>query len=428
MGNSESQVNSSCSDEKVIDFEYVAKKAPVDAEGFVHAFYPPPAFGELPDDPALAPSQSSGVEEIQSFFEEYGFVVIREAVPEQLLNNLIDDIWSTPHLQALDRNDPNSWAIADWNMIHQSQYNLKHGFMGFDSATSGSAQKVRELPAMHRIFAALLHRKDIWFKFDRFGIMRPTHNIRVKKRVAKQLDRLVEIQHAKDKDLENLIKGVRPEKSFRQQLEEIPIGEESDDEQDVEMDRPEWKTSSDFVHWDLNPWKEPKFCRVQGVVALSNHSDTSGGFHCIPGFHKKLSEWARANSSRVKASPGCLIDLATPSQLDNLQRVTMRPGSIVVWDSRLPHGNWPNDDDQFRLVFYLTYHPAWNHDAKVIKNRRQDLALSYDLNQVSFSQLGDWVTGNKPYPLSFQCSEEDSKFIDLGSEFNMQQWGLTTQS
>eukprot|EP01126_Amoeba_proteus_P013603 TRINITY_DN1581_c0_g1_i5.p1 TRINITY_DN1581_c0_g1~~TRINITY_DN1581_c0_g1_i5.p1 ORF type:complete len:104 (+),score=29.65 TRINITY_DN1581_c0_g1_i5:727-1038(+) len=35
----------------------------------------------------------------------------------------------------------------------------------------------------------------------------------------------------------------------------------------------------------------------------------------------------------------------------------MRAGSLLIWDSRLPHQNFPNDDDKFRIVQYITYHP-----------------------------------------------------------------------
>ena len=91
--------------------------------------------------------------------------------------------------------------------------------------------------------------------------------------------------------------------------------------------RPEWQTRSDFIHFDLNPWLEEKFCRVQGVVALSEHTATSGGFHCIPGFHKRLRDWAAVHKER--RSPKSLIDLATPEVEKHLLRVTMRPGTSL---------------------------------------------------------------------------------------------------
>ena len=36
----------------------------------------------------------------------------------------------------------------------------------------------------------------------------------------------------------------------------------------------------------------------------------------------------------------------------------MRAGSLLIWDSRLPHGNYPNESSQFRMVQYITFFPA----------------------------------------------------------------------
>ncbi len=33
----------------------------------------------------------------------------------------------------------------------------------------------------------------------------------------------------------------------------------------------------------------------------------------------------------------------------------MRPGSLLIWDSRIPHGNYPNESSQFRMVQYITF-------------------------------------------------------------------------
>ena len=47
---------------------------------------------------------------------------------------------------------------------------------------------------------------------------------------------------------------------------------------------------------------------------------------------------------------------AKPSPLSSLLslltqiQISMRAGSLLVWDSRLPHGNYPNESDKFRMV------------------------------------------------------------------------------
>ena len=81
--------------------------------------------------------------------------------------------------------------------------------------------------------------------------------------------------------------------------------------------RPQFKTEKGFVHWDQNPLSEPNFSRIQGfisnntfnflfpffkktlfyrnkgVMTLSEHTPTSGGFHVVPGFVKHFENYAQ---------------------------------------------------------------------------------------------------------------------------------------
>ena len=107
---------------------------------------------------------------------------------------------------------------------------------------------------------------------------------------------------------------------------------------------------------DQNPWIEPHFARIQALVAISNHTKTSGGFHCLPGFHQKFGAYAAAHLADRRE--GDLIDVADECLKQKLCKVTLRPGSLLIWDSRLPHGNWPNNDESFRMVFYMGCHVA----------------------------------------------------------------------
>ena len=85
-------------------------------------------------------------------------------------------------------------------------------------------------------------------------------------------------------------------------------------------DHPEWATAEGFVHWDANPWAEPNFARMQGILLLSDHRETSGGFHCIPGFHTVYQEYA-AHYAALKRT-GALIDLPCAADKAFAQRIT----------------------------------------------------------------------------------------------------------
>ena len=51
--------------------------------------------------------------------------------------------------------------------------------------------------------------------------------------------------------------------------------------------------------------------RVQGVLALSEHTATSGGIHCVPGFCDALPAWAAANADYRNDSSLVAVPLAT---------------------------------------------------------------------------------------------------------------------
>jgi len=134
----------------------------------------------------------------------------------------------------------------------------------------------------------------------------------------------------------------------------------------------------------------------------SSHGDASpppgtaaedGGFVCVPGFHKVFAEWvvatqlgaascggfgreflggAALSSSRAfgvgrargrhgRRTPAArssvfwfsgtpLGDAVTPFA----QRVSARAGSMIIFDSRLPHGSRPNHSDRIRAAQFIT--------------------------------------------------------------------------
>lgn len=89
---------------------------------------------------------------------------------------------------------------------------------------------------------------------------------------------------------------------------DVPVGEGG-----ALVDKPEWRTLSGWVHWDMSPWtgEATTFAmkckdhtknrgywmhKVQGVLALVDCGPQDGGFHCVPGFHRHMRGWAAANA------------------------------------------------------------------------------------------------------------------------------------
>eukprot|EP00051_Salpingoeca_urceolata_P023764 m.408878 g.408878 ORF g.408878 m.408878 type:complete len:362 (-) comp20150_c5_seq3:736-1821(-) len=289
-------------------FDVPEVTVPHDDEGYVQAF--------RPDQDA----------DIKQFFREYGFVVVRDAVDMADIELVEKDIRGRaliPSRKELSDLTCEELEAIKWPSVYGSKYNTGKGFVGFEPAVSQGAFNVRQSPGLHRVFSNLLGTKALWAKFDRYGLMRPT-------------------------------KGIKCDKPGKTK------------------DHPDWATETGFVHWDQNPWFEPNFARVQGVLAITEHTLTSGGFHCIPlfcvGFHRVYEEYAEAY--RQHEHSGSLVNLPDQGHKRFAQRIPMRKGSFVIWDSRLPHGNWPNEDDSFRMVLYLTMFPAPVKDERSTGLRR----------------------------------------------------------
>lgn len=142
----------------------------------------------------------------------------------------------------------------------------------------------------------------------------------------------------------------------------------------VSLDRANFKPPHDVetnntelsIHTDLNPWVLFP-TKYQGGIALSDSDETSGGFCCIPGYHKldKIIEY-RKNYENGKFHHG--VDKVSPPpknqtfvyymDLEATKKsiqVPMKKGDFVIWNSRLPHGNSKNFSDKWRIQCYVRF-------------------------------------------------------------------------
>lgn len=309
--------------------------------------------------------------ELVEFFFKYGFVVIRDAIPSEFVEKTVSSVWST-YMPKISREKRETWLDAKWNEVFGSSYNTKRGFLGYYPAVSDSAWQNRQHPNMLKAFRAIYGRQDLWAKVDRFGFMRPTRGL---------IDSSGQI-----------------------------------------VDKPDWETERSWIHFDLNPWMEPDFCRVQGVLALSDHTATSGGFHCIPGFPPYLTTWAKEHANIT--SNGCLIDIPKDDPvLAYVEKISMRPGSITIWDSRTPHGNFPNEDTSYRMCQYITFFPA-PQDPKFLKPRQEEITMCLDHNPPPKLTLeGKKICGFEEYTEE-ERNPPNPTPVNLNSKYNLNQWGL----
>jgi len=93
-----------------------------------------------------------------------------------------------------------------------------------------------------------------------------------------------------------------------------------------------------------------------------------------------------------------------------------------MWDSRTPHGNYPNQSNGFRIVQYTGMFPVPNEDPYSIEIRKSDMAniIRFCPLPIQISELGKKVLGLEDFP-----EEEKSlqTIINTDSPFNREQCG-----
>lgn len=106
-----------------------------------------------------------------------------------------------------------------------------------------------------------------------------------------------------------------------------------------------------FIHWDINTSKRPLPVNVQGVLALSDTDNETGGFQCVPELYGNFHEW-------VKDQP----EDRDPFQPDIsgfvIKKVNMKAGDLLIFNSLLPHGIRPNHSNRPRIAQYISMTPA----------------------------------------------------------------------
>lgn len=247
------------------------------------------------------------------FFEEFGYVVIGGVLDEQRCAASVDELWASPSLLGgrplVRREDPRTWENEIWPT------GSRNFLDPLEPCLEEETWRNRVCPAVRRIFGVLwqgLGRESdrLVVSVDRVGIMRPTR----------------------------LRSG--------------------GDAAGAVVERPDWRTSRNWLHWDQNPWASPEFEGMQGLLGLSPASASSGGFVTVPGFHREFAAWGRrcpegSVPKRTRATVPFPVPLDDEMQ-GRRRKILVPRGALLVWDSRMPHENFPNEGEGWRCVQYVT--------------------------------------------------------------------------
>lgn len=268
-----------------LPYDKYLKTAPVDEEGFIVSF------------------TTDQVDAIRKFFDEYGFVCIRDVLTDEEIKDTLGEFFS--HF------DPDNDASIE-EFFRRQRFG-RFGIIGdHPDKESITLLNNRQNERVYKAFVAVIGETDLIVDHDRIGAMRPTYTSN----------------------------GV---------------------------ERPTWRTIDRWLHLDCNPitggvsvasfantdakhnWDNGFL--LQGFLSLTDAREKDGGFHCVPGGHKIALEWARAHG---KESAGSTLGVDADDPIRNwIQKISIRRGCLFVWSSFLFHANRPNYSDKWRIVQYI---------------------------------------------------------------------------
>jgi len=290
-------------------------------------------------------------EEYKAYFDKYGFVVVDNVLSMEECLASQAEVWSFLSKRGVSQEEPKTWENDTW----PKEICRNGGFMGrfpyfnklkslddLDIPSQVQAWKNRQNPEAFQIFSKLMETDRLWVSIDRYGVMRPTV------------------------------------------LNQPATSEEGEAPKAKSEIKSDWKTKEDWLHWDLSPFhfgtsaagfgpstkltnEDLKHTygriRVQGLVTLVDCPVEAGGFHCVPEFvDDTFFQWGKdnqdyGNQDSIKKRNFIEVPENDPMR-KRITKIPMKAGSLLVWNSQLPHGNFPNTGEHFRMVQYIKMIPV----------------------------------------------------------------------
>lgn len=165
---------------------------------------------------------------MKSFFDENGYLIVKQAVTSKSCERLIDDIW---RFIGKSPDEPNSWYLPAkgmdqlWDHQNSGMIPLFHNQTMWDH---------RQAPLVYQAFSELLQEEKLWVSIDRINMKPPKRN------------------------------------SFPEFNNHF-----------IHWDLDTSKLSSPM----------PYGIRLQGVLCLADTSVNQGGFQCVPKLYVDLEDW-----------------------------------------------------------------------------------------------------------------------------------------
>jgi len=264
--------------------------------------------------------------EAKTFFDDNGFAVINGVLSPQEVQNTLNEVFTIMESSSEFRRDiPDSW-------YHWPQNAIEH-YGNFSKPSIFTKQFLlnRMNENLYRAASLLIEDEDIMVSHDRGCLFRPTVNI-------------------------NFSNGMRNEKKWETKnnlhLDMNPWNYLNNNSTfcQGELDKLDYSTVNQFIIENNYPIKSEGLS-IQGSFALMENREEDGGFITVPGFHKYFEKFY-SDKEQTNDQSSFQFRLKDPIQKNKI-RVSMRAGSIVLWDQRMAHGSSPNRSSQMRSAMFF---------------------------------------------------------------------------
>jgi ectoine hydroxylase-related dioxygenase (phytanoyl-CoA dioxygenase family) len=298
--------------------------------------------------------------DIETFFDKFGFVIFRDIISydecRELANDMVTLLVERGN-ESVQRGNMNTWGsgLTKYGMPKATKAIFRHSLLNF-----------RQNANIYTAFSHILQEDDIRMSHDRWLIHLPATD------------------------------GI-PLTSKSVHLDMNPWEYQNETMKDAiyaRLNNLSYASGQAFLSENNDVHKSMGRC-VQGLVTLSDITTSdAGGTILIPGFHKYFETWlSEADVNQQRVGP-MQYKLSRDDKLFSYaQHVTLRPGSLLIWDQRCFHGSTPNLGPLPRVGIPLRAFSAKLMSVKRSRDRSQ--AIKAHLRRLEFepSALGNIVFG-----------------------------------
>lgn len=271
--------------------------------------------------------------ELKKFFDENGYVAIKEILTDDDCKNTLDDIDGQ-----IKKIEPR-FDIKDVSTYEFAPIFNNFGMYAKKPIITEQFCKNRQNAKIHRAFQILCGEEQILVSVDRCAFYRPTAGLMIDN---KAIDR-------EDWKTNYVYPGLH--------LDFHP-GSYSDCKNILEKrESLDYATTADFVT-ENNLYSKQDGIEIQCVINLIDNREDDGGFQCVPGFHKDYHLWVKDKNDFSNNYGEGVYHFSKSDKIDmkyvhSPKRVPVPKGTVIFWTQFMAHGTKPNNSSNPRCIQFM---------------------------------------------------------------------------